>query len=93
MRVVWTRRASERLNEIFALVAADSFDRASEFCDGLIEATSQLASHPFSGPVLPEDAAYRQLVVDGYRIVYAVTDESVYVATIVAPGMTYKHAI
>lgn len=46
-----------------------------------------------SGPLLPEDAAYRQLVVEGYRIVYRVDARQVYVMTIVAPGMLYEQAL
>ncbi len=93
MTVVWARYASERLNTIFDFITRDSVERASKFCENLIDATSQLASHPFSGPILPEDAAYRRLVVHEYRIVYRVADDTVYVLTIVAPGMTYEHAI
>lgn len=93
MTVVWARHASNRLTAIFDFIRNDSAERAFEFCTRLIDATDQLASHPFSGPTLPEDAAYRQLVVDEYRIVYRVTEDTVYVLTIVAPGMTYEHAI
>ena len=93
MNIVWARHAGDRLGAIFDFIARDSVARASEFCERLIDATEQLASHPFSGPVLPEDSAYRQLVVDDYRIVYRVSERIVYVVTIVAPGMEYEQAI
>ena len=60
---------------------------------GLIDATSQLAAHPLSGSLLPEDGAYRQLVVDEYRIIYRVAERFVYVMTIVAPGMLFEQAL
>ena len=59
----------------------------------LIDATEQLAEHPLSGSLLPEDGAYRQLVVDEYRIVYRVGERFVYVMTIVAPGMLFEQAL
>jgi hypothetical protein len=39
------------------------------------------------GPLLPEDPVYRQLVVDGYRVVDQFTVDAVRLATIVGPGM------
>ncbi len=93
MRVVWARHAGNRLQEIQDFIERDSVDRAASFCDSLLSAAEQLSAHPFSGPVLPEDAAYRQLVIDEYRIVYRVAERAVYVMTIVAPGMTYDQAV
>ena len=74
MTVIWSRHARDRLNAILEFIGADSVTRASEFCDRLIDAADRLKSHPFSGPVLPEDSAYRQLVSNEYRIVYEVDD-------------------
>ena len=93
MTVIWSRHARDRLNAILEFIGADSVTRASEFCDGFIDAADRLKSHPFSGPVLPEDSAYRQLVINEYRIVYEVTQDIVHIHTIVPPGMTYEHAI
>jgi addiction module RelE/StbE family toxin len=93
MKVVWTQHASDRLNAIFDFIQKDSIAHASEFCVRLIDATEQLEAHPLSGPVLPEDPAYRQLVIQEYRIAYKVTQDIVCIQTIVAPGMTYEHAI
>lgn len=52
-----------------------------------------MKSHPYSGPLLPEDSAYRQLVTEGCRIVYRVTDKSVLIMTIIGPGMSYERAL
>ena len=93
MKVVWSRHARDRLGNIYDFIAGDSAKRAADFCERLIEATERLADHPLSGPLLPEDPAYRQLVVDGYRIVYRVVERHVYVMTIVAPGMLYEQTI
>jgi plasmid stabilization system protein ParE len=85
--VQWTSNARRRLGGIHAYIAADAPERATAFCEGLIEAAEQLGAHPFLGAILPEDAAYRQLVVQNYRIVYRLGEDTVYVMTIMAPGM------
>lgn len=93
MKLVWTARAVRRLGEIYDCIAEDSVERVVAFTEALIDASQQLARHPLSGPVLPEDGAYRQLVVDGYRIVYRVDDEAAYVMTTVSPGMLAENAL
>ena len=93
MKVIWAEHARNRLANIQRYIERDSPGRADEFCIRLIDATEQLAAHPLSGALLPEDGAYRQLVVDEYRIIYRVTDRVVYVMTIVAPGMLYEQAL
>jgi plasmid stabilization system protein ParE len=93
MKVVWAQHANERLGSIFDFIERDLSHRAVEFCGRLLEATERLGEHPLAGPVVPEDPAHRQLVVDGYRIVYRIAEKIVYVVTIVAPGMTYEQAL
>ena len=93
MTVVWTSHARNRLGSIYDYIVASVPGRAAAFCESLIAATEQLAEHPLSGPILPEDGAYRQLVVDGYRLVYRVAAQRVYIMTIVAPGMRYEQAL
>jgi plasmid stabilization system protein ParE len=93
MKVVWAQHANERLGSIFDFIDGDSNHRAVQFCGRLFEATERLRKYPHAGPVVPEDPAHRQLVVDGYRIVYRVAEKTVYVVTIVAPGMTYEQAV
>jgi hypothetical protein len=79
MKVVWTEHSRNRLTDIQK--------------ESLIDAAERLAEHPFREALLPEDGAYRQLVVDEYRIIYRVTDRAAYVMTIVAPGMLYEQAL
>lgn len=93
MKVVWVEHARNGLAEIQRYIERDSASRAAEFCIRLIDATEQLSDHPLSGALLPEDGAYRQLVVDEYRIVYRVSDRFACVMTIVAPGMLYDQAL
>ncbi len=93
MIVRWTRHARQRLKDIGSYIGRDSSHRADRFCNALIDATEQLSKHPYSGSILPEDGAYRQLVVDGFRIVYRVDAKAAYIMTIVAPGMLYDQSL
>ena len=93
MKVVWAEQARNGLADTYKFIERDSPSRAADCCERLIEASEKLANHPFSGPLLPEDGAYRQLIVDEYRIVYRVADEFIYVLTIVAPGMLYEQSL
>jgi addiction module RelE/StbE family toxin len=93
MKVVWANHARSRLADIYRYIELDSPSRAADFCERLIAASEQLADHPFNGPLVPEDGAYRQLIVDEYRIVYRVADKVTYAMTIVAPGMLYEQAL
>lgn len=92
MSVRWAALARRRLVEIHDHIAADAPERARAFVTRLIDATEQLEAYPFSGALLPEDPAYRQLVVHGYRIVYRIAERAIFVATIVAPGMVVTRA-
>lgn len=87
MNVEWSIRARRRFDEVHERIAANAPERANAFCARLIEAAGHLETYPYLGPLLPEDAAFRQLIVDDYRIVYRIGEEAVYVVTIVAPGM------
>jgi toxin ParE1/3/4 len=92
-KVEWTRRACTRLGEIHDYIARDSPDRAIALFERLIEATERLARHPLIGAIVPEDGAYRQLVVEGYRVLYRHTPTRVYIMTIVGPGMLTDNAL
>lgn len=93
MKVVWTERATRRLVEIHDFIARESREKAIAVSETLIDGSEQLTHYPLSGPVLPEDGAYRQLVIDGYRVVYQVHDELVSIMTIVSPGMLAENAL
>ncbi len=79
--------------EIHDYIVRDAPGRATAFCERLIVATERLRRYPLSGALVPEDGAYRQIVVEGYRVVYRVAARHVYIMTVVAPGMLVEHAV
>ena len=85
--VVWTDNAKEDLSEVGSYIAKDSLTRAVDFTQRLFDSTAQLEDFPLSGPPCPEDPACRQLVLDGYRIIYEVTEKRIDVLTVISPGL------
>lgn len=92
-KVVWTTNAKEDLSEIGAYIAQDSLARAVDFTQRLLESTVQLESFPLSGPFCPEDPTCRQIVLDGYRIIYEVTERGIGILTLVPPGQSPLRAV
>ena len=87
MEIVWTESALQRLEEIGRFIAADSLSRAATFVDTLIESVERLREFPLSGPLCLENPAFRQVVWQGYRIIYRVKEKLVEIITIISPGL------
>ena len=90
MEIAWTESSLRRLEEIGQFIAADSPARAAEFVDALIESVERLHQFPLSGALCPENPAFRQLVKQGYRIVYRVKEKLVEIITVISPGLQAK---
>ena len=91
--VVWTANAKFDLSEIGSYIAEDSPVRAVEFTQRLFESTVQLQNFPMSGPLCEEDPTCRQLTLEGYRIIYEISEKGIYVLTIISPGRDAVRAI
>ena len=91
--LVWTTNAKNDLSEIGAFIAKDSVDRAVEFTQRLFDSTVQLETFPLSGPLCPEDASCRQLSLEGYRIIYEISENGIFILTIISPGLNAIRAI
>lgn len=91
--VVWTTNAKFDLSDIGSYIAEDSPTRAVEFTQRLFEVTVQLQDFPMSGPFCPEDPTCRQLTLEGYRIIYEISEKGIDVLTIISPGLDAVRAI
>ena len=92
MEIVWSPRAEFRLNEIADYIAVNNPERAREFVLRLLHSVDHLQEFPESGSLVPENVAFRQVVLQGYRIIYRIqTDERaqlarVEIVTVISPG-------
>ena len=84
MKVIWTRKALSRLEEIEDYIAADSPTRSISFVSELLDQADTLAEFPESGRAVPEDEKQlrRELIYEGYRIIYRVDGTSVYILSV-----------
>lgn len=85
MKVQWSRRALLDVEHIQRYIAEDSPAYARPFIEHLLRATRHLPKFPHSGRAMPEanDPAIREVIYQGYRIIYRVTPECVEVVTVV----------
>jgi toxin ParE1/3/4 len=84
VKVIWTQNAVTRLTEIEDFIAIDSSERAVSFVLELMDQADTLASFPDSGRIVPEDVEgrRRELIYQGYRIIYQVDKESVFILSV-----------
>lgn len=85
-KVIWTATARENLETIGDYIAEDSPARAVDFSQRLFDSTVQLEDFPESGTECQEDPTCRQIVVEGYRIIYELSDEKIDVLAVISPG-------
>jgi len=85
MTVSWARTAVEDLRHLEGYIAADSPFYARRLVDKILEASGQLHAFPRSGRKVPEAdrEEIRELIVQGYRIIYRVTPSEVQILTVV----------
>ncbi len=86
VKVSWTETALKAVEAIGDYIAKDAPERAIEFTDRLLESTSRLRKFPLSGSLCPEDSSCRQIIVNGYRVIYEITTSGVEVLTLISPG-------
>jgi len=92
VEVVWSPRAELRLSEIADYIAVSNPERAKEFVLRLLYSVDHLQEFPESGSLVLENGAFRQVVLQGYRIIYRIqTDDRVQLArveivTVISPG-------
>lgn len=84
-KVIWTTSAVDDLGQIGKFIERDSVHYAKAVVSRLYNAAGRLGRFPLSGRRVPElnDPALREVIADGYRIIYRVAKSTVYTLTIV----------
>ena len=86
MKLHWSDVAEADLDDIHDYIARDVPYYAELFVDRLIEATDKLEEHPRIGRRITEADQrdeIRELIVQGYRIIYRVAGEDVHILSVV----------
>lgn len=78
-KVIWTEKASAHLKAIHDYIAEDSSVYAIRFVKELVKATAKLETFPMAGRLVPEfehtSLSLREVIYQGYRIIYRLTPE------------------
>lgn len=84
MKILWTKEALLRLQEIENFISKDNPTIAIEFVDKLITVAETLTDNPEKGRVVPELALekIRELLYKNYRIVYLKKKTSIDILTV-----------
>ena len=86
MKIYWSDVAEADLDDIYDYIARDVPYYAELFVDRLIDATDKLEDHPRIGRPVPEADQrddIRELIIQGYRIIYLVADEEIQILTVI----------
>ena len=87
-KVEWAAIAEVDLKQIIDYVAMDSPGNALQILEKIRHKTSGLYTFPERGRIVPELQGqginiYRELIVNPWRIVYRISDTSVYILSII----------
>lgn len=85
MKVEWSAEAQADLVAIREFVSSVSREAARRLVARIVDRTVQLSDCPFSGATVPnrESMRVRELIEHGYRILYAVGEETVVVLAVI----------
>ena len=85
VKINWTMRAADDLQEIAEYIALDKPDAAADFVAKLLKSVEQLAEFPFKGRIVPElqSARYREVIFTPCRIIYTPEGDSVIIQRII----------
>ncbi|MCB0728008.1 MAG: type II toxin-antitoxin system RelE/ParE family toxin [Ignavibacteriae bacterium] len=72
VKVIWTRRALNDLEEIGDYISKDSFQYARLTLSKLVDTDLLLSENPMIGRTVPElnDKSIREIIKGSYRIIY-----------------------
>ena len=85
MVIEWSARASADIRDLHAYIAKDSPYYARRFTDKIIASVEKLVEFPKIGRVGPEAEGrddVRELIYQGYRIIYLLKSDNVFIVTV-----------
>ncbi len=86
MRIEWSQRARTDIRDLKAYIAKDSPHYARRFTERIVTSVEKLAEFPKIGRPVPEAEGrddVRELIYQGYRIIYLTRPDQVFIVTII----------
>jgi addiction module RelE/StbE family toxin len=85
MKIIWSPTSLRHIESIGDFIALDSPKRAQFFVKKLINSVERLKDFPLSGSVVKESPNLKQIIVQGYRIVYRAKDKQNEIIAVLKP--------
>lgn len=85
MRIIWSPNSLKQLENIGDYIAIDSPGNARKFIDKLIESVERLKEFPLSGSNVKESPNLKQVLVQGYGIIYRPRDLKIEIIAVLTP--------
>ncbi len=84
-KITWTASAVDDVEQIGKFIERDSLHYACVVVSKLYDAVDRLRKFPLSGRKVPEvdDPGLREIIIDGYRIIYRLRKSTIYVLTVI----------
>ena len=84
VRIEWTERSLQDLNEIHDYIARDSKSYANLFIKKLYNTVQKLQDFPYKGRIVPEvpTLSVREIILQNYRIIYRTLKDHVEIITV-----------
>ena len=86
MKIVWSPNSLIQLEQIGDYIALDAPGNAGRFIDRIISSIERLKNLPLSGSNVPESPNLKQVIVQGYRVIYRPTDKSIDIIAVLTPA-------
>jgi toxin ParE1/3/4 len=85
MKITWSPTSFKQIEAIGDFIALDFPKRAKVFVQKLIDSVEHLKEFPLSGSIVKESPNLRQVIVQGYRVVYWAKDKQIEIIAVLTP--------
>lgn len=85
VKIVWTQKSENKLNNIFDYIASDSTLYAYRTINKIIDVTETISENPKIGRKVPEfnRTDIREMFVYFYRVIYQLRDEDIHILSVI----------
>ncbi|MHA1283644.1 MAG: type II toxin-antitoxin system RelE/ParE family toxin [Promethearchaeota archaeon] len=85
VKIEWSAKAEDDLNEIIEYIAQDSIEFAISFYEQIKKKVENLIRFPRIGRKVPEynDSNIRELIFKNYRLIYKIIDDKIQIIRLI----------
>jgi toxin ParE1/3/4 len=94
-KITWSLQALADISEIGLFIERDSAQYAEVIVNRLYSSVDRLTQFPLSGRQVPEleMKSMRELIVEGYRMIYEIEQDSIGIVTVISGRQDLKRKL